>query len=183
MGSAEVPRYVAEAVLSRLRSCQLFTGVACDVPADFYSFSFFLGNWTAFRPSGDELQAYFHNLAVKYDLYSHITFQSVAEEARWDAAAAHWVVKVHIQAEDARGNVAEVAGVWIEHHARILISAAGGLVEPKLPDIKGLKNFKGKIVQSAAWDPSLDLRGKNVAVFGNGRACSPSGNSHSGCDV
>lgn len=147
----------------------MLAGVACDVPADFYSFSFFPANWTQFRPSGDELQSYFHALAVRYRLYPHITFESVAEDARWDAASARWVVRVRVRVR-APGTEKEGEWVWVEHHARILCSAAGGLVEPKTPDIKGLGDFTGTIVQSAAWDPKLDLNGKNVAVFGNGRA-------------
>ncbi|KJA19219.1 hypothetical protein HYPSUDRAFT_899539 [Hypholoma sublateritium FD-334 SS-4] len=52
-----------------------------------------------------------------------------------------------------------------EHHAHILISAVGSLLEPKLPHIKRLKNSKGKIVPSAAWDPSPDLRGGRILLF------------------
>lgn len=172
MGRAKVSWYVLpvlETVRGLIKIILVLAGVACDVPADFYSFSFFPANWTQFRPSGDELQSYFHALAVRYRLYPHITFESVAEDARWDAASARWVVRVRVRVR-APGTEKEGEWVWVEHHARILCSAAGGLVQPKTPDIKGLGDFKGTIVQSAAWDPKLDLNGKNVAVFGNGRA-------------
>lgn len=40
---------------------------------------------------------------------------------------------------------------------------------PKLPDITGLtETFTGTLVHTAAWDPSINLTGKRVAVIGNG---------------
>lgn len=38
----------------------------------------------------------------------------------------------------------------------------------KWPDIKGLHSFQGTLVHSAAYDASLDLSGKRVAVVGIG---------------
>ena len=49
-----------------------------------------------------------------------------------------------------------------------LVSAVGQLNQPKLPAIDGLESFKGKIMHSARWDWSYDLRGKKVAIIGNG---------------
>jgi len=36
------------------------------------------------------------------------------------------------------------------------------------PKIPGLDKFKGNKVHSAKWDPSLDLKGRNVALIGAG---------------
>jgi len=49
-----------------------------------------------------------------------------------------------------------------------LVSAVGQLNQPRYPDIKGLENFKGKIMHSARWDWSHRLEGKNVGIIGNG---------------
>jgi len=49
-----------------------------------------------------------------------------------------------------------------------LVSAVGQLNVPKFPDIPGLDEFKGKLMHSARWDWSYDLRGKKVAIIGNG---------------
>lgn len=38
----------------------------------------------------------------------------------------------------------------------------------KWPAIKGREAFEGKMLHSANWDNSVDLRGKKVAVIGSG---------------
>jgi len=37
-----------------------------------------------------------------------------------------------------------------------------------VPQIPGLSGFKGSILHTAAWDSSIDLAGKKVAVVGTG---------------
>ncbi|MFM7785483.1 MAG: flavin-containing monooxygenase, partial [Gammaproteobacteria bacterium] len=37
-----------------------------------------------------------------------------------------------------------------------------------MPDIPGLSDFKGRAMHSAGWDPSVDLRGKRLALIGTG---------------
>jgi cation diffusion facilitator CzcD-associated flavoprotein CzcO len=49
-----------------------------------------------------------------------------------------------------------------------IISAVGGLTEPKYPNIKGIDSFKGKLIHTANWDHSYHLEGKKVAVIGTG---------------
>ncbi len=51
---------------------------------------------------------------------------------------------------------------------RRLISAVGQLNRPKLPDIEGLDTFAGSSVHTAAWDDSIELAGRRVAVIGSG---------------
>ncbi|KAJ7831696.1 hypothetical protein B0H14DRAFT_3713210, partial [Mycena olivaceomarginata] len=52
--------------------------------------------------------------------------------------------------------------------AKILISAIGILELPKFPNIAGASSFKGDMFHSARWDTGVDLRGKKVAMIGNG---------------
>lgn len=54
--------------------------------------------------------------------------------------------------------------------AKIICSAAGGLVEPNAwPDtIPGRDHFQGDIFHSARWDYNVDLRDKDVIVMGTG---------------
>ena len=54
--------------------------------------------------------------------------------------------------------------------AKIVASAAGGLVEPNAwPDtIPGGEQFEGKIFHSAHWDQDVDLQDKDVIVLGTG---------------
>lgn len=53
--------------------------------------------------------------------------------------------------------------------AKVVVSAVGGLVEPKPPlQVPGIETFEGEIVHTARWKPDLDLRGKEVVVIGTG---------------
>ena len=38
----------------------------------------------------------------------------------------------------------------------------------KLPDIEGIDDFEGTILHPTQWTPDIDVRGKRVAIFGNG---------------
>ena len=53
--------------------------------------------------------------------------------------------------------------------AKVVASAAGGLVEPKpYPNIPGLETFKGDIVHTARWDHQIQKKDKNIVVVGSG---------------
>lgn len=59
-------------------------------------------------------------------------------------------------------------GTSFEERCNILITARGQLSNINWPDLPGLKDFGGKIMHSAAWDPDYDFTNKKVAVIGNG---------------
>lgn len=44
----------------------------------------------------------------------------------------------------------------------------GPLSTPRLSATEGLDDFKGTLIHSSQWDPSIDLRGKTVGVVGTG---------------
>ena len=50
----------------------------------------------------------------------------------------------------------------------ILVNGSGVLNSWKYPNIPGINEFKRKLMHSATWDPSVDLKGKVVAVIGGG---------------
>ncbi len=52
--------------------------------------------------------------------------------------------------------------------ARYIITACGGLTQPKAPDVDGLDRFEGKVMHTARWDHDYDVKGKRVAVIGTG---------------
>ena len=53
--------------------------------------------------------------------------------------------------------------------AKLVISAVGGLVEPKrVPDFPGLESFQGEVVHTASWNPDINVSGKDVIVVGAG---------------
>jgi cation diffusion facilitator CzcD-associated flavoprotein CzcO len=130
-----------------------YPGAACDVPSQLYSFSFALNpDWSnSFSPQ-PEIQAYLQSVAADSGVLDRFVFDTSVLDARWDESSARWTVTT-------------TAGTW---SARTVIVGAGGLSEPKMPDIDGLETFQGELFHSAQWDHSVDLAGKRIAVIGTG---------------
>ncbi|WP_193605029.1 flavin-containing monooxygenase [Nocardioides dongkuii] len=133
-----------------------YPGAACDVPSQLYSFSFAPNpDWSMSFSQQPEIQAYLRRVAAESGTLDRFAFRTRLEDARWDDAAQEWVCRL---SGDATGEV----------RSRTLVLGAGGLSEPKLPEIEGLADFEGELFHSARWDHSVDLAGKRVAVIGTG---------------
>ncbi len=52
--------------------------------------------------------------------------------------------------------------------AQHVVSANGPLSSPRMPEIDGMKAFKGESFHTAQWDKNASLKGKKVAVVGTG---------------
>jgi cation diffusion facilitator CzcD-associated flavoprotein CzcO len=130
-----------------------YPGAACDVPSHLYSFSFEPNaDWSRKYPTQPELHRYLKGIADKHGLLPHIRFNTNFLGAEFDEAAQLWRIRTD------QGELT----------ARVLVSGAGGLAEPKLPDIAGVERFRGKTFHSSRWDHGYDLAGKRVAVIGTG---------------
>lgn len=129
-----------------------YPGVACDVPAHVYSYSFAPNpDWTRMFAGGQEIQDYFEHVAKKYDVLPAIRFNTevkrcVFENGRWQIALAD-------------------GG---QDGADIVIAASGVLHHPNIAGIPGLNDFAGNWFHSARWDHSVPLEGKRVGVIGTG---------------
>lgn len=128
-----------------------YPGAACDVPSHLYSLSFAPNpRWSRTYSHQPEIHAYLQRTAREQGLHEHIRFGTELTEARWTGE---------------RWEVDTTSGAF---SARALVSAAGPLVEPKLPTLRGLDAFPGAVFHSARWDHSADLEGKRVVVVGTG---------------
>jgi len=131
-----------------------YPGAACDVPSHAYSLSFEQHpGWThRFSPSA-EIQAYLLGLVEKWKLRSRLRLHTAIVEARFDEAQGVWTLTTD------RGDTVT---------ARVVVSAVGGLVDPALPEIKGIESFAGETFHTARWNHDYELTGKRVAVIGTG---------------
>lgn len=135
-----------------------YPGVGVDTPSHFYSFSFEISpDWDYYHPHGAEMQDYLVGVADKYDLRRNIRFSMMVTKLVYDEAAAMWDVTVR----DAEGREEVI-------RANAVINAHGPVNRWKWPDIPGLEDFDGPVMHTAAWDPSVAIKGKNVAVIGTG---------------
>ncbi|KAI3572435.1 hypothetical protein IWW34DRAFT_637488 [Fusarium oxysporum f. sp. albedinis] len=62
----------------------------------------------------------------------------------------------------------EATGDVFQDRGEFLINASGFLNNWKWPDIPGLKSFGGQLAHTADWKEDISLKGKIVAMIGNG---------------
>lgn len=161
-----------------------YPGVACDIPTLFYSFSFSPNpKWTTFFPPGSEIVQYLQEVCEKYQITDKIQLNTDVEECRWLEDEKVWEVTLrHLVAgmgdlgsKDRQKVLAERGESFVFSsteivRAKMVISAVGGLVEPRgwPEDFPRYDTFKGPIFHSARWDHSVDFKDKNVVVVGTG---------------
>jgi cation diffusion facilitator CzcD-associated flavoprotein CzcO len=131
-----------------------YPGCACDIPSHLYSFSFDLNpKWSRMFAGREEIQAYLEESIERHGIRDRLRLKTRLREAAWDEDAGLW----HAMLGD---------GTTVE--ARVIVSGMGALHVPRYPEIDGIERFEGPSFHSAAWDSSIDLTGKNVAVIGTG---------------
>jgi cation diffusion facilitator CzcD-associated flavoprotein CzcO len=134
-----------------------YPGCACDIPSHLYSFSFEpKPDWKHLFSYQPEIWDYLKGVTDKYGLRRYIEFNSLVERGHWDDEEHRW----HVFTADGRKYVAQ-----------FLISGAGALHIPSVPDIEGRDEFVaagGAAFHSAEWDHNVDLTGKRVAIIGTG---------------
>lgn len=131
-----------------------YPGCACDIPSHMYSFSFEpKPDWSHMWSFQPEIQDYLLGVTEKYGLRRHIRFGAHVDRAHWDDDEMRW----HVFTDDGR-----------EFVSQFLVSGAGGLHIPSIPEIPGMDEYAGATFHSARWDHGVDLAGKRVAVIGTG---------------
>lgn len=130
-----------------------YPGCQCDVPSNLYSFSFAPNpNWSRDFAWQSEILAYIKGCADHYGVRPHMRFETEVVRASWDDALQRWRVETN------RGTIT----------ADVLVSGHGGLSAPSVPDLPGLRNFRGQVFHSASFRHDEALEGKRVAVVGTG---------------
>jgi cyclohexanone monooxygenase len=143
-----------------------YPGIQCD--NDAYCYMPLLEE-TNYMPSkkfadGYEIQRHCQIIAKHYGLYKNALFHTLIKTLRWDEKIKRWRVGTN------RGD---------DIKAHFVVLAMGPLNKPKLPGIRGIHDFKGKMFHTARWDygytggtwqkPVLDkLADKKVAIIGTG---------------
>ncbi|MCD9625665.1 flavin-containing monooxygenase [Rhabdothermincola salaria] len=130
-----------------------YPGLACDVWSHVYCFTFALNpSWSRSYAAQPEILEYMRKTVTDLDLWPHIRLNTGIASAAWDDD--HGVWRVTTQAGE-------------EVEADAVISAQGMFGELKYPDIEGRDTFAGAAMHTGAWDESVDLTGRRVAVIGS----------------
>jgi cyclohexanone monooxygenase len=130
-----------------------YPGLCCDTPSLLYSFTFEQKlDWTRTCARQPEIREYMQHCVDKYGLGPHIRFDSEVREARWDESGHRWLLAL------ADGST---------ESAEVFVSALGMFNELAWPDIRGLRDFAGRVVHTGDWpEDGFDVRGQRVAVIG-----------------
>jgi len=129
-----------------------YPGLACDVPAHLYTYSFEPNpTWTRTFAGGPEIQRYFQHVSDRHSVTPSIRFGEevktcVFEGGRW-----------HLETAKGTKDVADV-----------VIAATGVLHHPNIPHFAGEESFAGACFHSSRWDHSVPLDGRRVGVIGTG---------------
>jgi cyclohexanone monooxygenase len=136
-----------------------YPGARTDSESWYYCYSFspeILNewNWSQRYPTQDEMARYFRFVVDRLDLRKDIRFSTRLTGAHWNDDAHLW----DITTDDGQ-----------KLSCRYLVSAAGPLSRPYLPEFPGLESFNGQWYQTGFWPKeSVDFTGKRVAVIGTG---------------
>jgi len=136
-----------------------YPGARCDSESHAYRYFFsreLNDEWqsTERYPGPAEIRAYLDFVAKKFDLRRDISFGARVSAARFDDGANHWRIETESGAK---------------YTATYLVSAVGCLSAANVPDIPGLKDFRGKWYHTGQWPhEGVDLTGRRVGQIGTG---------------
>jgi cation diffusion facilitator CzcD-associated flavoprotein CzcO len=130
-----------------------YPGAEVDVPSSCYSWRDKPFLWSRTHAQQPEIQKYIEEVCTEEKLWDHMTLGVSVTGLVWQEDTKKWQVTL------SNGEVLLVDFV---------ISAVGLLSVPSYPDWPGYDDFKGVKLHTAAWDNSVDLTGKRVAVVGVG---------------
>lgn len=130
----------------------VYPGVACDVAAHLYVYSFAPNpRWRSRYAKGRDIWRYYHDVARRHRVLPHIRTGKEVTSAAFDGRL--WRV------ETGDGEVYE---------ADVVVACAGRLHHPVVPAIPGAESFAGPSFHTSRWDQSVALTGKRIGVIGTG---------------
>ncbi|MBI5322841.1 NAD(P)/FAD-dependent oxidoreductase [Bradyrhizobium sp.] len=136
-----------------------YPGARCDVESMQYSYSFSEElqqewDWSERYAPQPEILAYANHVADRFDLRPDIQIDTRVERAVFDERANIW-------------SVTTSDGKTVT--AKFVVLATGCLSNARVPDIRGLDRFKGKVYHTGHWPhEAVDFTGQRVAVIGTG---------------
>ena len=113
--------------------------------------------WREYFARGEDVRSYLEFIVDKYGVREHICLDHDLEDARFDDDSSSW----HLEFKRSDGE-------RVERDVNVIVSAAGVFSKRKLPEIAGIDEFEGTTLHPTQWTSEHDVRGKRVAVIGNG---------------
>jgi cyclohexanone monooxygenase len=136
-----------------------YPGARCDVESMQYSYSFSdelqqEWDWSERYAPQPEILKYANHVADRFNLRSDIQFDTRVISAEFDESTNCW-------------SVTTSDGKTVT--AQYVVLATGCLSNAKMPEIKGIDQFEGKVYHTGHWPhEAVDFTGQRVAVIGTG---------------
>ena len=136
-----------------------YPGARCDVESMQYSYSFSdelqqEWDWSERYAPQPEILKYANHVADRFNLRSDIQLDTRVDRAVFDESANSWQVAT-----------SDGKTVTTKH----VVLATGCLSNARMPDIKGLADFRGKVYHTGHWPHErIDFTGQRVGVIGTG---------------
>lgn len=136
-----------------------YPGARCDVESMQYSYSFSEElqqewDWSERYAPQPEILKYANHVADRFNLRPDIQFNTRVERAAFNETTNLW------QVTPADGKTVI---------AKFVVLATGCLSNARMPEIRGLEGFKGKVYHTGHWPhETVDFTGQRVGVIGTG---------------
>jgi cyclohexanone monooxygenase len=136
-----------------------YPGARCDVESVQYSYSFDENlqqdwEWTERFATQPEILRYINHVSDRFDLRRSVIFDTRVVSAHFHDAENVWEVSTE---------------TGEKLFTRYLITAVGCLSASRIPEIKGLNNYRGKVYHTGRWPhEGVDFSGMRVGVVGTG---------------
>jgi cyclohexanone monooxygenase len=136
-----------------------YPGARCDVESMQYSYSFSEElqqewDWSERYAPQPEILRYANHVADRFKLRPDIQLNTRVDRAIFDESTGSWSVTT------SDGHTAT---------AKYVVLATGCLSNARVPDIKGLQDFTGKVYHTGHWPHErIDFTGQRVGVIGTG---------------
>ena len=135
-----------------------YPGARCDVESLQYSYSFDKDleqdwEWSERYAGQPEILEYAEHVAHRFDLETHIQFDTTVEQLDFNEATSNWTVKTS-------------GGTY---RAQFVIAATGCLSTANHPRFAGIDEFKGSLYHTGKWPhEGVDFAGQRVGIIGTG---------------
>jgi len=136
-----------------------YPGARCDVESMQYSYSFSEElqqewDWSERYAPQPEILKYANHVADRFGLRPDIQFNTRVERAEFNESSNLWSVAL----SDGKTVI-----------AKFVVLATGCLSNARMPEIKGLDRFEGKVYHTGHWPHEVvDFTGQRVGVIGTG---------------
>jgi len=112
--------------------------------------------WSEYFGKGPEVRGYLDHIATKYGVKANTRYSHDLKSATWDDERDLWVL------------VVDTPEGAVEMEANVIVNAVGKFANPNVVEFPGRENFDGTIIHPSRWPEGYDLKGKRVAIIGNG---------------